>query len=181
MGLNDETREGVPLLTPADYALVMAKNAANRLGFALLLVLHPEHGRFPPSLAKIDYGLRAQVAGQLGQEPTCADRYDPLQRTWKRARAEIRKRYRDGQEEQLTALGLVTNAVVFWNTIYMEAALEQLRTEGFEVRAEDVARLSPLQSRHTNILGRYAFLLAEAVANDRMRPLSNPDEDDIWA
>jgi TnpA family transposase len=94
---------------------------------------------------------------------------------------EIRKRYRDGQEEQLTALGLVTNAVVLWNTIYMEAALEQLRAEGFEVRAEDVARLSPLQTRHINMLGRYAFLLAEAVANGGMRPLRNPDEDEIWA
>jgi len=94
---------------------------------------------------------------------------------------EIRKRYRDGQEEQLTALGLVTNAVVLWNTIYMEAALEKLRAEGFEVRPEDVARLSPLQIRHINMLGRYAFLLAEAVANGGMRPLRNPDEDEIWA
>jgi TnpA family transposase len=90
MGLNDETSERVPPLTPTEYALVMAKNAANRLGFALLLVFYREHGRFPPSLAKIDSGLRAQVAGQLGQESTLPDRYDPLQRTWKRARAEIR-------------------------------------------------------------------------------------------
>jgi hypothetical protein len=75
----------------------------------------------------------------------------------------------------------VTNAVVLWNTIYMEAALEQLRAEGFEVRPEDVARLSPLQIRHINMLGRYAFLLAEAVANGGMRPLRNPNEDDIWA
>jgi TnpA family transposase len=94
---------------------------------------------------------------------------------------EIRKRYRDGQEEQLTALGLVTNAVVLWNTIYMEAALEQLRAEGVEVRPEDVVRLSPLQISHINMLGRYAFLLAEAVANGGMRPLRNPNEDEIWA
>lgn len=42
----------------------------------------------------------------------------------------------------------------------MEAALEQLRAEGFEVRSEDVARLSPLQISHINMLGRYAFLLS---------------------
>ena len=30
-------------------------------------------------------------------------------------RGEIRKRYREGQEDQLGALGLVTNAVVLWN------------------------------------------------------------------
>jgi len=33
-------------------------------------------------------------------------------------RGEIRKRYREGQEDQLGALGLVTNAVILWNTIY---------------------------------------------------------------
>ncbi len=37
-------------------------------------------------------------------------------------KGEIRKRYTDGQEDQLGTLGLVTNAVVLWNTIYMQAA-----------------------------------------------------------
>ena len=36
------------------------------------------------------------------------------------------------------------NVIVLWNTIYMDAALNQLRAERFDVRAEDVARLSPL-------------------------------------
>ena len=51
---------------------------------------------------------------------------------------------RRGQEDQLGALGLVLNVIVLWNTIYMDAALSQLRTEGYSVRDEDVARLSPL-------------------------------------
>ena len=34
-------------------------------------------------------------------------------------RGEIRKAYREGQENQLNALGLVTSAIVLWNTIYM--------------------------------------------------------------
>ncbi|MWF57230.1 Tn3 family transposase, partial [Escherichia coli] len=42
-------------------------------------------------------------------------------------RGEIRKRYREGQEDQLGALGLVTNAVVLWNTLYMQEALSHLR------------------------------------------------------
>lgn len=95
-------------------------------------------------------------------------------------RGEIRKRYREGQENQLNALGLVTNAVILWNTLYIEAALEQLRAEGFEIRPEDVARLSPLQTHHINMLGRYSFFLAEAVAKGGMRPLRNPDEVDDW-
>jgi hypothetical protein len=32
-------------------------------------------------------------------------------------RGELRRRYREGQEDQLGALGLVVNLVVLWNTI----------------------------------------------------------------
>jgi hypothetical protein len=58
-----------------------------------------------------------------------------------------------------------------WNTIYMEAALNQLRGEGQEVRAEDVARPSPLIYTHINFQGRYSFALSEAVAQGGLRPL----------
>jgi TnpA family transposase len=86
-------------------------------------------------------------------------------------RGEIRKTYREGQEDQLSALGLVTNAVVLWNTIYMQAALDHLREKGVEVRSEDVARLSPLQHKHINVLGCYSFALAGPIAMGELRPL----------
>ena len=43
-------------------------------------------------------------------------------------RGELRQRYREGQEDQLGALGPVVNVIVPWNTIYMDAAPNQLRT-----------------------------------------------------
>jgi TnpA family transposase len=43
--------------------------------------------------------------------------------------SELRQRYREGQEDQLGALGLVVNMIVLWNTIYMEAVLSQRRKE----------------------------------------------------
>ncbi|MGB5835009.1 MAG: Tn3 family transposase [Thiohalocapsa sp.] len=139
-------------------------------------------GRIPKTIHLLRYlddeSYRRRILIQLNRGES---RHAVARRICHGQRGEIRKRYREGQEEQLTALGLVTNAVVLWNTIYMEAALAQLRAEGFEVRPEDVTRLSPLQTHHINMLGRYAFLLAEAVANGGMRPLRNPDEDDIWA
>ncbi len=66
-------------------------------------------------------------------------------------KGEIRKRYTDGQEDQLGALGLVTNAVVLWNTIYMQAALDHLRAQGETLNDEDIARLSPLCHGHISI------------------------------
>ena len=52
----------------------------------------------------------------------------PWRSTWK-ARPNCGSLNREGQEDQLGALGLVLNVTVLWNTIYIEAALEQLRQE----------------------------------------------------
>ncbi|BFI60241.1 DDE transposase (plasmid) [Yersinia pseudotuberculosis] len=78
-------------------------------------------------------------------------------------RGEIRKRYREGQEDQLGALGLVTNAVVLWNTLYMQEALSWMRSNGEETRDEDIARLSPLMHGHINMLGHYTFTLSDDI------------------
>jgi Tn3 transposase DDE domain len=77
----------------------------------------------------------------------------------------------------LGSLGLVINMIVLWNTIYIEAALNQLRKEGYAVRDEDAARLSPLVHEHLNVLGRYSFSMPEAVAKGELRPLRNPAQD----
>ena len=56
----------------------------------------------------------------------------------------------------------------------MDAVVRELRAEGYEVKTEDVARLSPLGHKHVNMLGRYAFTLPEAVARGELRPLRDP-------
>lgn len=53
-------------------------------------------------------------------------------------RGELRQQNREGQEDQLGALGLVLNIIVLWNTIYIEAVLDQLRQQGHPVNTEDV-------------------------------------------
>lgn len=84
-------------------------------------------------------------------------------------RGELRQRYREGQEDRL----LVVNVIVLWNTIYMQAALEQLRAEGYPVREEDVMRLFPLGYDHINRLGRYSVAVPESVSRGELRPLRN--------
>jgi hypothetical protein len=66
--------------------------------------------------------------------------------------------------------------IVLWNTIYMNAVLDQLRVEGYDVRPEDEARLSPFGHEHTNMLGRYSFAVPDAVARGELRPLRTPNE-----
>ncbi|MFI7626225.1 Tn3 family transposase [Microbispora rosea] len=69
---------------------------------------------------------------------------------------QLYQRYQDGMEDQIGALGLVLNAIVLFNTRYMDAPVVQLRADGLEVRDEDVARLSPFVRHHINVLGRSA-------------------------
>ena len=46
-------------------------------------------------------------------------------------RGALYQRYREGQEDQLSALGLVVNMIVLWNTLYTDAILAQLRSQGY--------------------------------------------------
>ena len=118
-----------------------------------------------------DEAFRRRILGQLNRH----ERRHRLARViFHGKQGELRQRYREGQEDQLGALGLAVNVVVLWNTIYMDAALNHLRAEGFDVRGEDVARLSPLGFEHINMLGRYAFTLPDVVARGQLRPLRDP-------
>jgi hypothetical protein len=73
-------------------------------------------------------------------------RHRMAERIFHGRRGRIYRRYYEGMEDQLGALGLVLNCVVLWNTFYMNAALEKLRASGYQVLDEDVARLSPFCS-----------------------------------
>jgi len=96
-------------------------------------------------------------------------------------KGELRQRYREGQEDQLGALGLVVNIIVLWNTRYMEAALDHLRATGFDVRDEDVQRLTPLIWEHIELHGRYAFPEDQLPAGTlrALRDPTAPEEPDL--
>jgi len=90
----------------------------------------------------------------------------------------IRKRY---WEEQLiehttdtagyTDLIFGTNAVVVWNTVYMNEVIKQLRAEGYPIDDADVAHLSPARYEHINPYGKYPFNIDEAQKQGQLRPL----------
>jgi TnpA family transposase len=131
-----------------------------------------ELGRIPKTLYLLSYiddeTYRRRILLQLNRGE---GRHRLALATFHGQRGELRQRYREGQEDQLSALGLVVNVIVLWNTLYMEAALNYVRAEGVDMRPEDVARLSPLGYKHINFLGQYSFDLAETVAQGALRPL----------
>ncbi len=70
------------------------------------------------------------------------------------------------------ALGLVINAVVLWNTLYMQEVLSWMRRNGEEIIDEDIARLSPLMHGHINMLGHYTFTLPEDILKGELIALN---------
>ncbi len=92
-------------------------------------------------------------------------------------KGELYHRYERGLENQLGALGLVLNCVVLWTTVYLDAAVRQLRAQGYPVLEEDMARLSPFVSRHLGVHGTYSFVLPD-LAPGAIRDLRDPDATD---
>lgn len=136
-------------------------------------------GRIPKTLYMLAYiddeNYRRRILTQLNRGES---RHGVARAVFHGQRGELRQRYRQGQEDQLGALGLVVNAIVLWNTIYMEAALNQMRVEGWTIDSADVARLSPLIFKHLNFQGRYSFALPDVVTRGGLRPLRSPYEQD---
>ncbi|WP_438388980.1 Tn3 family transposase [Actinopolyspora saharensis] len=93
-------------------------------------------------------------------------------------RGQLRQTYQEGMEDQLGALGLVLNAVVLWNTTYLDAAVNELRAQGYEVRDADVVRLSPLLDAHLNVHGTYTFQQLQLTGLRPLRDPSVPDGDE---
>lgn len=61
-------------------------------------------------------------------------------------KGELRRKQEEALTNQAGCLNLVTNAVILWNTVYMAAAVEQLKEEGYPVQDSDLAQVWP--TRH---------------------------------
>jgi hypothetical protein len=83
----------------------------------------------------------------------------------------MRRKQEEAQTNQALCLNLITNAVVVWNTVYMQAVLDQLRTEGYPMQEDDLVHLWPARFEHINPYGKYYFPIDEASERQGLRPL----------
>jgi hypothetical protein len=100
----------------------------------------------------------------------------PRSAIWCRARSPTRwnrprQPYRDGQEDQLGALGFALNALVLWNAQYLDDAIVHLRAIGHAITDGDLQRVSPLQHEHIKMLGNFPFTLPHELAAGQRRQL----------
>jgi hypothetical protein len=117
-----------------------------------------------------ELGYRRQIKSQANLQE---GRHSLARKIFHGRSGQFYQRYQDGMEDQIGALGLVLNALVLFTTRYTDAAVNRLRAGGFDVRDEDVARLSPFVRHHINMLGRHSFQLPDLPGG--LQPLHGTD------
>ena len=75
----------------------------------------------------------------------------------------------EAQLNRASALSLVINAIVVWNTRHFERAQAKLLEQGYPVEDSVWQHLSPLAWKHINLVGSYHF--ADLHLEEEFRPL----------
>ena len=84
---------------------------------------------------------------------------------------EVRDRSFEQQRYSASGLNLVTAAIVLWNTVYLERAVQALRDSGEIVDDGLLRYLSPLGWEHINLTGDYLWRSRAKIGVGRFRPL----------
>ncbi len=137
-----------------------------------------EHGRAVRTLFLLRYlpdpAYRREITRQLNK----GEAFHALrQRIFFGLHGKIRRADPDAQADQANALNLVTAAVTCWNTVYLAEVVDQLRREGWDITAEQLAHVSPTEWHHINPYGDYRFDLNPPTGRRPLRtgtPTSTP-------
>ena len=82
---------------------------------------------------------------------------------------EIRDRTFENQSFRASGLSLITAAIVHWNTVYLDRAVRQLRTQGMTIPDDLLAHVAPLGWEHIGLTGDYVWSVPDPAA--LFRPL----------
>lgn len=137
-----------------------------------LLQAFQEYGRLVKTIYILRYYNSLDHRRRVNRQLNKGEAVQGLRRFLVVARqGELRQRYQEGLENQASCLTLVSNAVVIWNTVYLQAALDYIEKQGYEVTEEDRARFSPARYEHINPHGKMIFDIEKTRALKGLRPL----------
>jgi TnpA family transposase len=84
---------------------------------------------------------------------------------------ELRDRSFENQRHHASGLNLVVAAIVLWNTVYLERAVNALREHGHPVDDDLLQHLSPLGWEHINLTGDHTWNAHRSVQRGQFRAL----------
>ena len=140
-----------------------------------LAVALRELGRIERTLFTLDWmqngelRRRVQIGLNKGEAKNALARAVFLNRL-----GEMRDRSFENQRYRASGLNLVVAAIVLWNTVYLERAVQALRDSGKKVDDTLLTHLSPLGWEHINLIGDYIWRQSKEVEQGKFRPLWAP-------
>ncbi len=84
---------------------------------------------------------------------------------------EIRDRTFENQSFRASGLSLITAAIVHWNTVYLERAVQHLKAQGASIPDDLLPHVAPLGWEHIALTGDYVWAGTEPASN--FRPLND--------
>lgn len=142
-----------------------------------LAVALRELGRIERTLFALDWmqnvelRRRVQIGLNKGEAKNALARAVFLNRL-----GEIRERSFENQRYRASGLNLVVAAIILWNTVYIERAVQALRDSGKDIDERLLQHLSPLGWEHINLTGDYIWRQHKQVEQGQFRPLRIPVE-----
>ena len=131
-----------------------------------------EYGRLEKTLFIVRYLASEEYRRRINRQLNKGERLHALRQFLLFANeGKLRRRHLDEQINQASCLNLMTNAVVTWNTVYMQQVIETLRAEGQVIDDADLVHLSPARFEHINPYGRYVINVEAELSRTELRPL----------
>ena len=87
---------------------------------------------------------------------------------------EIRDRTFEAQRHRASGLNLVTAAIILWNTVYLDKAVQALRDQGRTFDDAWLQHIAPVHWNHINLTGDYSWRQNRRVEKGALRPLRMP-------
>jgi len=84
---------------------------------------------------------------------------------------EMRDRSFENQRYRASGLNLVVAAIILWNTVYLDRAINTLKDSAKNVDENLLPHLSPLGWEHINLTGDYVWKRNKLVEKGKFRPL----------
>ena len=88
--------------------------------------------------------------------------------------AELRSQQDEQLLNQVGCLNLVINAIIIWNTVYIDKVVQQLRADGREITDVDLQSIWPTRQKHLNVYGAYLYEAERIGQKLGLRPLHLP-------
>jgi hypothetical protein len=135
-----------------------------------------EHGRLAKTIHALRYLESEAYRRRIGRQLNKGERPHDL-RGWLMycGDGKIRRKQEEAQTCQAGCLNLMANAVVVWNTLYMQEAVRQMALEGNSggdpFDDQRLKHLSPARFEHVNRHGRYRFDVEREAGRTGLRPL----------